>query len=465
MIQMIDLNSESSNEVNERMATSSAGQKSPVSIPIIVLLVLATGWFVWRGPLRGLSSGTLEFASLYTTTQTWLQGDNPYDSTALYETWRQSGDDSRPTWGPQSIVWSHPPSTFIMMLPMTLLPYTVAKLVWVLCNVGFLVAMFFSLLSLAEFRFRETRTIVLAIGLMLLAPIHTGFRVGQMSLFAATLFIVAISLTLKNRWVLGGLLLGAATCLRPQLSGLFIIYLLFRREWTTFAIACATVVVIFSAAIIQMQWQGHNWFDDYQNNIIALYTHGGGNDPTAANHLRWQLINLQYPLYTVIHQESVVNWIVVLLVISGVIVILASVGLRVRGQAPYLPASVKPYPPPPTYSELLVISAYAMLTLMAVYHRLYDAVLLVLPMAWAIRVISESRKHIAWIILACILPFGISGPAALHSLVRKYEILAPSVAETWWWQILLLPHHAWILGLLTAAVFYALWSTCQIKDN
>ncbi|MEE9211134.1 MAG: glycosyltransferase family 87 protein [Phycisphaeraceae bacterium] len=414
----------------------------------MALVVLTAGEFAARGPQRGLV-GSGDFEMIYVASRTWMLGRNPYDLNALAETRTESGSrEKRP------INSVYPPPTFVVMTPLAMVPYPAAKIAWLLVNVGLFVGLFLGLVSLARFRFTEKRTAVLAICLFALAPIHTGFKVGQVALATTTLIVLGLAATLNRRsesptanerdrgsQVLGGVLLGVATALKPQMGGVFIAYLLYRRRWKAVTAACATTAVMATLAVTQMQVRGFDWLADFHRNVHD-FTVGGAGDPTAANPYHWQLINLHHPLHTMIDDPTTVRLIVwaVGIVAAGV-----ALGSTVRKQ--------------PHQRELALLSTLAVLTLVVIFHRVYDAVLLVLPLAWCIGRLSERRDCFGWVVALLLLPFAISGPAALNALVNKYEVIPPQIAEAWWWHTLVMPHHAWVLGALAAVLAYALWST------
>jgi hypothetical protein len=95
---------------------------------------------------------------------------------------------------------------------------------------------------------------------------------------------------------------------------------------------------------------------------------------------------------------------------------------------------------------LLEISAVLVLSMVSVYHRFYDAALLIWPLAWSILVVK--RTWITVLTVAAIAPFFVPGQAILAEFTRSGEI-STSVAKTWWWTGIILPHQVWVLVLLT----------------
>jgi len=105
--------------------------------------------------------------------------------------------------------------------------------------------------------------------------------------------------------------------------------------------------------------------------------------------------------------------------------------------------------------DLLNLSILGTLSLLPVYHRFYDASLLVLPVAWALRAqatASSRLKKICWLLFAIFL---IPGSSILERAVSGGHV-GQNVLGSWWWGYLLLPHEAWALMLLATTLLAAM---------
>jgi hypothetical protein len=107
--------------------------------------------------------------------------------------------------------------------------------------------------------------------------------------------------------------------------------------------------------------------------------------------------------------------------------------------------------------ELLPVATLAALSLLPIYHRVYDAAVLTLAFAWALsalRTESASRARIVLLILCVFLiPFDV-----LASIYRRVPFLA-DLSDSWWWQALIVPHYAWGLLLVTLILLWTLTRT------
>ena len=80
-----------------------------------------------------------------------------------------------------------------------------------------------------------------AVATLCFFPIVKAFAVGQMQVWLNAAFVFATLLYVRDQRALAGVMLGASTLIKPQMS-LFLIWALLRREWG-FAIGWAAVVI------------------------------------------------------------------------------------------------------------------------------------------------------------------------------------------------------------------------------
>jgi alpha-1,2-mannosyltransferase len=146
---------------------------------------------------------------------------------------------------------NHPPFDMLLILPLALLPYHAAFLIWsalaLLCYgaIGLIVAHELHI-TLAP------HWVALTVGLALCwSPFQEQMALGQWSLLIAACLISCWALLRVGRERLAGVLLGLA-CLIKLFPGLLIVYLLLRRRWWAAAAASATVALggLLSLAIV-----------------------------------------------------------------------------------------------------------------------------------------------------------------------------------------------------------------------
>ena len=96
----------------------------------------------------------------------------------------------------------------------------------------------------------------------------------------------------------------------------------------------------------------------------------------------------------------------------------------------------------------------SVLTLLVTYHRKYDAVLLVFPIAWAFSAVLDGRRLLGGI--ALLLSFTFLLPIQVFFAMLQQNGQVPSwLTRTVVWESVLLPLHVWALVSL-AVVFLRL---------
>ena len=220
--------------------------------------------------------------------------------------------------------------------------------------------------------------------------------------------------------------------------------------------ASATVVAILAAtAVFQLTMHHTPWIDNYRYDNRILFGSGSLGDFTETNPLRFGLVNLQVLLYTFVPDRAAAN--VMALVMAGVLGLLWLLLLwRSAGNK--------------DGDEMLDLSALAVLSLLPVYHRLYDASLLIFPLAWSLRTLPGPRKELAKGTLLLILVFLVPGGSALEQLQRTSHLVP--LQHSWWWTHIVMPHQVWALLFLSVLLLVAIgtspqWgrSACEITES
>lgn len=413
------------------------------------LLAACAALFIYRGPYRAAQGGgSYDLVWMYSASRAWATGGNPYDIASADAAFVSGGGPTtaqrfRPlerAAGASGLIY--PPTTFVVMAPVGLLPWRAATLAWGAINVLAFGGAVWALLRIAGLRAGESRAIALCCACLAFGPVHTSIAFGQTAMLPVALVLLAQVAASRRRPALAGALLAAACALKPQLAGLFVVLEAMRGRWRVVAFAAATGAVIAGAGAGALWLRGIDWPAALRANVQAFAESGVGS-PTRENWLRFQMVNLQYPLHELIASRAVVaglSW--------GVVgALLAALALATRPERAGRAGPVEVAPTPA--DNLLSLTVVACASLMAVYHRFYDAALL-LP---ALGYVAVAWGRHAW---ARALPFALlsgvfllNGTAALHHLSQSGGPLE-SLAGTALWRIVLMPHQAWAILLLGA---------------
>ena len=276
----------------------------------------------------------------------------------------------------------------------------------------------------------------LAIALAL-APFQTGLATGSIVIVAVGLTAGAIWAARLEQNTLAGVLMALTIALKPQIGLPFLFYYVVRRKWRLSVVAIALVTFLSAVAMIRLRVGGAPWMQSYLYNNKVLFAPGSLGDFTELNPLHFGLINLQVPVYAILGNRNIANMVAVLIALTMGLVWLFLVTR---------PGSKR--------DELLELSALAVLSLLPVYHRLYDASLLVFPLAWGFVVFSGRLKLLAKGTLLLILPFLVPGGSALEQLQHTSHLTA--LQHSRWWTEAVMPHQAWCLFFLSLILLQAL---------
>lgn len=402
-----------------------------------ILICLAASEFIVRGPVRFLliPNNWNDLSQNYTASKLWLKGLSPSDPRNFVALWRQETrshlelTDIRTHLAP-------PLGGLVVMAPIAAFPFRVAKILWLIVLLISFAASVWALLLVGEFRRDEVRTLAFVAACFALAPFQTGIASGNASIFVIALCAAAILAAVRNRDIAAGFLFGVACSLKPQIGAFLVLYYLVRRRWRLFGTAVGTTTGLTVAAALYLQFRGASWFQDYLHNARGFVTANHIDDFSSANPSRFTLINLQVPFFSIAGQSSSANLLA--FTVAGLL-LCAWLYWVARGPQPEF--------------ELLALASISVLALLPVYHRFYDAALLILPLCWCMTASAGRSKMIVKIVLLLMAVFLVPGAAFLQELVIGGHVPA-GVASSWFWNCVVMPHETWALFALCLVLLY-----------
>jgi len=411
---------------------------------VVFLLIAATAEFLARGPVRiEQSDGWNDFVSPYIQSRLWVHGEDPYRSGNLVRFWpasatipqfvlRESGDNRLVE--RRGIPSPYPPTTFVLLAPLVLLPWKAALGIWITVNVF---AVGITLLALAKVAGIGLSTLQGLLFLALcvgLAPVQTGLATANPAILGIALAVVALWFAARRQDAFCGLMIAGSMCLKPTIGVCFLFFYLVARRWKVVATACGVSALIALVAVGRML--GVSWFTSYAILTKHMFAGGSINDFSTANPIWFQMVNLQGPVFVMTQDAWLANLIVLLV---GISLLAAWTVLRLSSES--------------EVGDLLAVSALSMVSLLPTYHRLFDASLLILPIAWAM----SSKKETGWpnrlLTISLTLPFLVPGGVLLGQLsdrlrIPQYRLFARC------WQGIAVAHETWCLLFLGLLLLY-----------
>jgi hypothetical protein len=412
-------------------------------ILIGALLLMAIAEFVGRGPVRFLRDpGWNDLLSPYIQAKAWAQGKNPYSVRDLVDSWppeverplfvdQDGANGELPT--KRGIPTPYPLTTFVLLAPLTQLNWSTAEMVWISMNVAAAILSLLGLMFVSGVSWRDPRgQLFLAMGFAL-APIHTGLATGNPAILATGLTVGAFWAAESGWLVSSGILLGLAVCLKPPLAACLLLYYLVRGRRKVVGIALLLSSVIASIGLVRLKLAGVDWFPTYFENARLIFAPGSLADFTGNAPVRFNMINLHVLAYAVSGSAALAR---ILSLVCGASLAAAWLWIVLHSES---------------HTEQLELSALLVISLLPVYHRFYDAALLIWPLAWSLLVTTRRKMQRLTILL--ILPFFVPWASVLDQLVPR-GIMPATAAETWWWKTIAMPYEVWSLLLLGVMLLY-----------
>jgi Glycosyltransferase family 87 len=374
-----------------------------ISVRVGVLcFCIAALYFMARGPWRAVGSvNSYDFAAVYGAARCWLRGENPYDMPVVVRTLREAGDDpaTLPNTDPPPSVYL--PTALPLMSSVAWLPWKAARLTWSLLSIAvFLVS---AVLILRACTLTTGQKWLLGAGLLLFSPTSSGLSTGNPSVVSCALTLAAVFLTLGGRFAASALLLGLAHSIKPQVSiaavALFLLWGYWRVVGLSFLVPLFAGIVSFIRAGSFGEYR--LWLISLQKGIADLTAPGGMNDPSPANYFSYHLINTGAILSIWLRDGRIVATVV--WITAGVLVgAYFWFRSRTRGE-----------------QQLRDVAFFCALALVLVYHRYYDAQLLlgVVPFLLASGGRLDRTKAAIWAVLL-LLTFPLQAVVAesIHQL-------------------------------------------------
>jgi hypothetical protein len=404
----------------------------------VVFAVAAMAFMAWRGPMRALEPGEMinghleyggssDFSLMWQSTRAWAEGSNPYSSQETLEIWRAHSGEPAGVEAPSERVDDllvYPPPTFVLLAPWCLTDWATSRLLWTVLNTLLLGGSVVLVLGLAGLSPRGAAWWFAFGAAILMAPGHTSISVGQVSIL--TVFLIALAHALRAQGSppgYPGILIGVACCLKPQIGLLFLAYEFGRKRWGAAFVAMLTIAIVSAVGVWWLWRAGIDWVPKWQSNVQAFANSNNAN-PTESNPLRYHLINLHYLLHGFIPSVDTVKWLVY--GICGALCLGYFVADRKR---------------PEPRGEVLSLAFVSVISMLVVYHRIYDAAVLFFPLAWAAREVASRRVNVpVMVTLAGCGVFLLPWASTLMVLADpKRPRIPASISESWWFTNLALP--------------------------
>jgi Glycosyltransferase family 87 len=343
----------------------------------LLVLCISSVVFFWVGGAR-VSRASNDFVPVYTGARCLLHGCNPYQTSQLEQQFFQGGGraEELPSWDVDVPVY--PPSTFLVLSPLALFRFPLARWLWFLLNGCLFVTSTALVLSLC---LPSHRWLATTLGSLFLLGSSILLVLGQPALFAISLVVIGSYLFLRGRFLpLGTILFMLSLAVKPQIGGMIVLYLLVQRihwRYAVTAIAGACLLLLGAASILRMHPRSADWTSTLRANLTATLNTGGSADPRPANPQAIGDTNLQALTSVLFADARRFNT----LAYAAFLLLFAAWAAAVQWHN----ASSE--------MHLLALGALSILSLTPVYHRFYDTRLLLITVP-AVLIVFEKRRFL-----------------------------------------------------------------------
>ncbi len=368
----------------------SASRRLETLLLILCVSLSALWGYMLRREMHG-GIGMVDFGAIYYGSRCALQHKDPYDpGTVLREFEAEGGSFPTESFAARAapaalINGINLPTALFLAAPLALLPWGIAQMLWIFLSALLLVLSASLLWDLGADR---APILWLCMAGFILANCQNLFFLGDSAGIAVGLCIIAACSFLRDRYAPAGvLLLAISLLLKPHDAGFVWLYFLLSggmlRKRALQTLAVAGILGVFATV-----WIGQvspQWMHELHRNIRSELVHGGLNDPapSATNSGVDRIIDLQAAISVFRNNPGVYNP-VSYLIAGPLILIWAFVVMKRRFSSEQAP---------------LALAAISVLTLLPVYHRPYDAKLLLLAIPACAMLWAEGGMR-RWVALA-----------------------------------------------------------------
>lgn len=291
-----------------------------------------------------------------------------------------------------------PPFASVLFSPLAMLSAMQARIIFVAINLIATAIIILLIKKLWGETWPARAHLYLAAFLLCLAPFRVTVRYGQISLIVTALLLGALFAWKKNARLVAGLLLGLSLSKYP-LTLPFALYFVWRREWKIVITAVLTVAALTEVFALRL---GVSMFDVAGDYVRMMLQTSITNDAHFAG-----ATEIGPLLFGLTGSERASSWLNIAM-IAGALISMALVFRR---------------SPKAGNLHLAVVTFFS---LWFIYHRIYDAVICVIPAAaFADLIIRNRHRRIGVACMAGLALFAISIPGLL---TERLHLSAESLA-------------------------------------
>lgn len=353
-------------------------------IDSMCFLLLGSAAFLTFGFLESKAGfPMMDFRVVYYSAQCLLHHGDPYSQSDVLRLYAQHADLSWASATDRLVLGGNPylPTEFGFTFLFGLMPFGPAQLLWLALIAGGFILSAFAVWDLASEYAQEIAAILLC---FCLANSGSVIYFGNPAGVAVPFCILGAWCFLRERFVKWGIVcLSVSLVLKPQDGGL--VWLLFLLSGGTYRKrALQTLALVVALTVPATLWLMHlspHWLQELRSIEQQFFRHGGINNPNGA-HGTLAITSLQ-PIFSYFWDDPRVYHLLTFIVCAPLLMVWAIVTLKSR------PFRAKAY---------FALASIAVLSLLPVYHRQYDAKIIILTIP-ALAMLWSEGGSTRWVAL------------------------------------------------------------------
>ncbi|MGA8940632.1 MAG: glycosyltransferase family 87 protein [Acidobacteriaceae bacterium] len=398
-----------------------------------------------------LALQSFDFKPVYSSTRCLIDGCDPYDSVQIEQEYLQHGGDGSDLRPFRPFNANYPPSALFLVIPLALLPFEVARAIWLCIGI-----VLFSCAALCVADLCVGRRALWAQGLLAVFVVSSTMLImlGQPAMFAISLAVIGAWSFLRQRWLaLGVVAFAVSLTFKPHDGGLIWLFFLLSaggaavvgssaargrvargvsfRRLALYTLAAAIVLLTPGVLLAFHHPASAHWPQELHTNLVGIAAHGQASDPGPTNGEVQSIASLQ-AVFALVH--DVPRFYNLTAYATFLPLFLAWLYLVVRrGRGVARQRVDEDGRDGVSDADLMALAAAAALSFLPIYHRQYDTRLLLL-MFPAVAVLASGYR---WMGRAAIVLSGVAIVAMSHQFVHLGPLLVRRGVR--------LPGAAWLL--------------------
>lgn len=373
-------------------------------------------------------SSMMDFKVLYFGAQSLVHHADPYQHGAILRQYLAAGG-ALPSGAVQERIARdvlsqciYPPTALLLIAPLTFLTYGAAHLVWLALILGSFILGAFLAWDLAADRDPMLAAVFAA---FILANNIIGVAVGNSAILVVGLCVISLWCLVRRRFVWAGVpALGIAMAVKPH-DAIWIWLVLVLASARIRSDALRSLGVLAVMTVPAVLWVSHiapSWWHELSANVAALSAPGALSDPSLAakgDRAVSMIINLQAIFSGLTDKPLIYNWLTYLVCLP-LLILWGRTALR-SGFS--------------TVKLWVGLAALIPLAMLPIYHRPYDAklLLLVIPATVMLRMQrSGLAKAAFWLNCCVILLTADLLWMCLQMLIAKFHLASSGVGQHFW---------------------------------